>query len=163
MAGLEPGQHGNGNEGDRADVDQLSDEDESDEDEITHVVPFKCIGAAHEKNYQHHLEQAYLALHGQYKPVNVRIRPEPLNPMEPSAIAIDVDYGTGWTHIGYIASQLCEYLHPLIATGDILRGLNAQHIKYRVDFFKIGIYQKIFIKRRGEWETQVARKSTSVR
>jgi hypothetical protein len=76
--------------------DQLSDEDESDEDEITHAVPFKCIGAAHEKNYQHHLEQACLALHGQDKPVNVKI---PLNPMDPSAIAIDVDYGTGLTHL----------------------------------------------------------------
>ena len=52
--------------------DQLSDEDESDENEITHAVPFKCISAAHEKNYLHHLEQAiYLALHGQDKPVNV--------------------------------------------------------------------------------------------
>ena len=111
MAGLEPGQDGYGNEGDRAEsVDQLSDEDESDED--THVVPFKCIGAAHEKNYQHHLEQAYLALHGQDKPVNVRIRPEPLNPMDPSAIAIDIDYGTGWTHIGYIASQLWRVFAP---------------------------------------------------
>jgi hypothetical protein len=39
-------------------TDQLSDEDESDENEITHAVPFKCISAAHhEKNYQHHLEQ----------------------------------------------------------------------------------------------------------
>jgi hypothetical protein len=28
-------------------------------------------------------------------------------------------YGTGWTHVGYIASELCEYLHPLIAAGDI--------------------------------------------
>jgi hypothetical protein len=90
-----------GNEGDRAESgDQLSDEDESDEDEITHAVPFKCIGAAD------HLEQAYLALQGQDKPVNVRIRPEQLNPMDPSAIAIDVDYGTGWTHVGYIASEL---------------------------------------------------------
>jgi hypothetical protein len=107
LAGLEPGQHGYGNEGDRAESgDQLSDEDESDEDEITHAVPFKCIGAAHEKKYQHHLEQTYLTLHRQDKPVNVRIRPEPLNPMDPSAIANDVDYGTGWTHIGYIASQL---------------------------------------------------------
>ena len=44
-----------GNEGDRAESgDQLSDQDESDKDEITHAVPFKCIGAAHEKNYQHH-------------------------------------------------------------------------------------------------------------
>jgi hypothetical protein len=34
-------------------------------DEITHAIPFKYISAAHEKNYQHHLEQACLALHGQ--------------------------------------------------------------------------------------------------
>ena len=35
----------------------LMDDNDSDEDqEITHSVPFKCIGAAHEKNYQHHLE-----------------------------------------------------------------------------------------------------------
>jgi hypothetical protein len=33
------------------------------------------------------LEQACLALHGQDKPVNVKIRPEPLNPMDPSTIA----------------------------------------------------------------------------
>ena len=59
MAGLEPGQDGYGNEVDRAESgDQLSDEDESDENEITHAVPFKCISAAHEKNYKHHLEQA---------------------------------------------------------------------------------------------------------
>jgi hypothetical protein len=98
LAGFGPGQHGYGNEGDRAESgDQLSDEDESDEDEITRAVPFKCICAAHEKNYQHiyNLEQAYLALHGQDKPVNVRIRPEPLNLMDLSAIAIGVDYGTG--------------------------------------------------------------------
>ena len=44
-------------------------------------------------------EQACLALYGQDKLVNVRIRPEPLNPMDLGAIAIDVDYGTGWTHV----------------------------------------------------------------
>ena len=144
--------------------DELSEcvEDESDEEEITHAVPFKCIGAAHEKNYQHHLEKAYLALHEQDKPVTVRIRPEPFNPRDPSAIAIDVDYGTGWAHVGYIASELCKYLHPLIAAGDIL-DVYVQHIKYRVDFLKIGFYPKIVIKRRGEWENLVVRKSMSVR
>ena len=69
------------------------------------------------------LEQAYLALHW----------PEQLNSMDPSEI--DLDYGTGWTHVGYIASELCEYLHPLIAAGDILE-VYVQHIKYRVEFFK---------------------------
>ena len=47
LAGLEPGHDGYGNESDRAESgNQLSDEDESDEDELTHAVPFKCIGAA---------------------------------------------------------------------------------------------------------------------
>ena len=100
LAGLEPVQDGYDNErGDRAESDhKLSDEEE----EITQAVPFKCICAAHENHYQHHLEKAYLTLHEQDKPVNVRIRPEPLNPRDPSAIAIDLDYGTGWPHVGYI-------------------------------------------------------------
>ena len=89
-----------GDQSDRTESDDEfseSDEDESDEDdsdeeeEITHAVPFKCIGAAHEKNYQQHLEKAYLALHEQDKPVNVRIRPVSLNPRDPSAIAIVLD------------------------------------------------------------------------
>jgi hypothetical protein len=41
------------------------------------------------------LEQAYLALYGQDKPVNVTIWPEQLNPMDPSAI--DLYYGTRCT------------------------------------------------------------------
>ena len=135
--------------------DDLIDEDESDdENEITHTVAFKCIGAAHDKNYQAHLEQAYLAFHEQNKPVSVRIRPE--------LIAIDIDYGIGWKHVAYIASELCTYLHPLITRGDIL-DVYIQHIKYRVDFYRIGFYIKIFIKRRGEWEYKVVRKRLSVR
>ena len=54
-----------------------------------------------------------------------------------------------------------QVLHPLIATGDIL-DVYVEHIKYRVDFFKIGFYPKICINQHGEWETQVVRKSMSV-
>ena len=144
------------------DDDNDDDDDASDKDEeITHSVPFKCIGAAHEQNYQHHLELAYLALK-QNTPVKVHLRAEPLNPLDPSAIAIDLDYGTGWCHVGYIASELCKYLHPLMVAGNII-DVCIQHIKYRVDFLKVGFYPKIWIKRRGEWETEVVRKSKSVR
>ena len=69
LAGLEPVQDGydneRGDQGDRAESDdKLSDEEE----EITQAVPFKCICAAHENHYQHHLEKAYLTLHEQDKP-----------------------------------------------------------------------------------------------
>ena len=57
------------------------------------------------------------------------LRAEPLNPLDPSAIGIDLDFGTGSSHVGYITSELCKCLHPLMATGDI--DVNVQHIKYR--------------------------------
>ena len=106
------------------------------------VMTFKCIGAAHENHYQHHLEKAYLTLHGQDKPVNVRIWPEPLNPRDPSATAIDLDYGTVWPHVGYIL--LLNYLHPLIAARDVV-DVYVQHIKYRVDFLKRDFIKKNFV------------------
>lgn len=133
LAGLEINQEGNGTEqsdqeeSDKEQSNDLLSDDESEEEEITHAVPFKCIGAAHEKSYQHHLEQAYLALE-QNISVNVRLRPEPLNPRDPTAIGIDLDYGTGWTHVGYIASELCKYLHPLMAAEDIVDMLNISSI-----------------------------------
>jgi hypothetical protein len=47
-----------------------------------------------------------------------------LNPRDPSAIAIDLDYGTGWPHVGYIfcfwTMQVFGYLHPLIAARDVV-------------------------------------------
>ena len=49
--------------------------------------------------------------------VKVHLRAEPLNQLDPSAIAIDLDYGTGSSHVGYITSELCKYL---MATGDII-------------------------------------------
>jgi hypothetical protein len=40
--------------------------------------------------------------------------------------------------------QVFGYLHPLIAARDV-GDVYVQHIKYRVDFFKIGFYPHIFI------------------
>ena len=64
LAGLESLQDGydneRGDQGDRAESDdELSDEE---------AVPFKCINAADENHYQHHLKKAYLTLHEQDKP-----------------------------------------------------------------------------------------------
>jgi hypothetical protein len=46
--------------------------------------------------------------------------------------------------VTYIASELCNYPHPLIAARDVV-DVYVQHIKYRVDFFKIGFYPKKFV------------------
>ena len=101
-------------------INSSMDDNESDEDqEITHSVQFKCIGAAHEKNYQHHLELAYLFLKKNTS-VKVHLKAEPLNPLDPSAIGIGLDFGTGSSHVGYITSGLCKYLHPPYGYQEIL-------------------------------------------
>ena len=61
----------------------------------------------------------YIVLHEQKKPVKVALWPGPSNPKDANAIAIDMNYGTRRIHVGYIASELCKYLNPLI-TGDIV-------------------------------------------
>jgi hypothetical protein len=82
LAGLESVQDGYDNErGDRG--DRAESDDELNDEE---AVPFKCINAAHENHYQHHLKNAYLTLHEQDKPVNVRIRL--IESRVPSAIAL---------------------------------------------------------------------------
>ena len=48
------------NDGD--DSDNESDNESGEDEEITHFVGSKNIGAAHEKNNQDSLEQAYIAL-----------------------------------------------------------------------------------------------------
>ena len=50
-----------------------SDNESGEDEEITHFVGSKNIGAAHEKNNQDSLEQAYIAL-WEYKIVQVYIR-----------------------------------------------------------------------------------------
>ena len=45
-----------------------------------------------------------------------------------------------------------------MVTGDSI-DVCIQHNKYRVDFFKVGFYPKIWIKRHGEWEPEVVSKS----
>ncbi len=48
--------------------------------------------------------------------VKVHLRAEHLNSLNPSAIGIDLDYGTGSSHVGYIASEFCKHLYPLMST-----------------------------------------------
>jgi hypothetical protein len=132
-----------------------------EEDDVTHCLPFKCIGAAHERFRQEHLERAQAALElGQN--VEVMLRPEPTNAIDTNAIAIDMDHGSGFVNVGYIASELTKYIHPLLHTDKILH-VSVQHIIFRVYFMKIGFYPKILIKRQGTWDPYVLRKSRSVR
>ena len=75
------------------DADEDGDDDSDEDQEITHSVPFKCIGAAHEQNYQQHLELAYLALKEKTS-VKVHLRAEPFQHplMDSICVLTDIFY-----------------------------------------------------------------------
>ena len=101
------------------------DSDTDDDESVEHTLAFKCIGAAHEKPRQKFLEVAERKLHREQCEVKVKLRHEPENEKDRNAIAIDMDHGTGWFHVGYIASELTQYLHPLILDGKIVNTCSA--------------------------------------
>ena len=72
------------------------------------MLGFKCIGAAHEKPRQQFLEVAEKKLHKEQLNVKVKLRAGPENEKDENAIAIDMDQGTGWFCVGYIASDLID-------------------------------------------------------
>ncbi|KXJ12616.1 hypothetical protein AC249_AIPGENE16378 [Exaiptasia diaphana] len=135
-------------------------EDEEDEEDVTHILPFKCIGAAHERERQEHLEKAEEKM-AKGERVHVKLRHEAENIYDRDALAIDMDYGLGWSNVGYIASELTKYIHPLLASDRIV-SVSVQHIKFRVYFLKMGFYPKILITRKGAWENFVVARSKGV-
>ncbi|XP_068760004.1 uncharacterized protein [Montipora capricornis] len=90
---------------------ESSDEGISD-DETTHTLAFKCIGAAHEKERQEFLKIA--SQKSKERQLQVKLRPEPTNEKDINAIAIDVNHGSGFFHCGYIASRTLSALMMLI-------------------------------------------------
>ena len=68
-----------------------------------------------------------------------------------TAIAIDINHGSGFFHCKYIASELTQYLHPLIITDKIV-DVSLEHIQFRVSFSRMGYYPKVLITRKCVWE-----------
>ena len=127
---------------------ESSDEDISD-DQTTHTLAFKCIGAAHEKERQEFLKTA--SQKSKERKLQIKLRPEPTNEKDKNAIAIDINHDSGFFHCGYIASELTQYLHPLIVADKIV-DVSLEHIQFRVSFARMGYYPKVLITRKGAWE-----------
>ena len=73
--------------------------------------------------------------------------------MNPNAIAIDLDYGTRWTHVGYIASEFASICTSSQCHSRYYKCICSAH-QGRVDFLRMEFYPKIWIfnyNRRGGW------------
>ena len=119
-----------------------SDENPSGDDS-DHTLPFKVLGVAF-KHRQRHLEAAFQKLENGEE-VKVDIKPEPDNDYDSNAIAVLLNYGSGWYTVGYIAKELTNEIHPLLKSSNIKVGIS--HIRFRLTYSLIGYYLTLNITR----------------
>lgn len=129
------------------------------DDNTKHTLPFKVLGVSY-KNRQIHLKCASEKLKTNEE-VQIMIKPEPDNDHDKNAIAVLLNYGTGWKTVGYIASELTRYLHPSIERNSLT--VTIAHIRFRVTYMLAGYYLTINITRKGQWCSQVIIASKTVK
>lgn len=146
------------------DVNLGGDEDSSDDDDdfpVYHTLPFKVMGVAHSNHSQTHLMRAEAKLYTDHEHVSVQLVPEPLNERDSNAISVQIDYGEGLHHVGYISKELTQFIHPLLKDNAIAN-LEIGHIRFCLKWLRIGFYMKLLITRRGRWEPFVVAKAMRV-
>ena len=108
------------------------------------------------------MEACYVRMYDHKLPVLVRIQEEPENEQDRDAIAVHVNYNTGWHRVGYIQHELTKYVKDAISNGKLL-STEIEHIKFRVHWYRVGFYMKLLITKRGTWDNCVLLKSLRVR
>ena len=66
------------------------------------------MGVVHNSDRQKHLENAFETIYGEQKEVLARIRPDPTNKFHADAIAVQLDYGSGWKLVGFLLKDLTQ-------------------------------------------------------
>ena len=143
---------------DRATNSMIPDED---------FLPFKCIGVTKAASRQQILELIVAQDkegRKQFEEVPVRIQPEPTNPVDSKAIAIQCFHEDSWHVIGYIISELLGEVHKALSENKIVE-VNFFSIRYVLHFPDSGpgYYAGIGIRRKGPWSYEAFRLCSTVK
>jgi hypothetical protein len=121
------------------------------------------MGVTNDPLRQNHLMFAQDKIEkGNVDDVEVRIRPDPQNCYDCNAIAVEINYGSGWNTIGFILKDLTKYIHPLIQRNKLC-GQRVGHIRFRTHWSTPGYYILIYLKCKGMWPREVIQASKRVR
>lgn len=136
-------------------------EQEQENDDNSHTLPFKVMGTCYSQARQNALERSYEMLYDFNRLVLVELSPEPDNENDPDAIAVNINYDEDEEYItvGYIAKELTKYLHPILNKLEV----SVKRIKFCTTFMRIGFYLTIDITKSGTWDMQVITASKNVR
>ena len=83
--------------------------------------------------------------------VSACLVPEPQKEKESNAISVQINYGDGQHHIGYISKELTPFIHPLLSVNAVTK-VEIGHIKFCVKCYRIDFCMKLLITRLGKWE-----------
>jgi len=138
----------------------LDKPDESDET-ISHCLPFKVLGTCYSPSRQKALEEAFEYLYEHNRPVFVKLEAEPDNPVDKHAIAVYVMSSSNYEKVGYVASELTQFVHPVLK--DPTLEVSVQRIWFCTVFQQIGFYITINITKSGSWDKKVVKASSKVK
>ena len=123
----------------------------------SHTVTFKVIGCTKESRYQSKLQTAKTLLDSGAT-VPVQVTPEPLNPVDPLAIAFTCNLGGKWQQIGCVVKEACPHVHDAITSNAIVK-TEFKWIKYITDWYRMGpgFFAGVSITKNGVWPPPVVR------
>lgn len=104
---------------DNINSDQEQEDMMQDDENITHLVTFKCIGTTKEPRYQEVLAESVLKKRNGEE-VQFRIQPEPRNVFDTRAIAIECFTGTQWERVGYSVHTVLDSVHQTLQHNNIV-------------------------------------------
>ena len=79
------------------------------------------------------MEDAHKLLYERKVDVNVKLVPESNNKYDKNAIAVMLGFGNEWNKVGYIPTELTQFLHPLLNHNNI-SNVSLKHIKFRTTY-----------------------------
>ena len=139
-----------------------SGSDDPEDEALTHVVVFKCIGSNRDKRSQVVLKEVSAKLE-RGEVVQVKMKPEPQNPFDAKAMAFVCFISGSWERIGYVVSECLDAVHSALL-GNKIVSTEFNFVKYIVHWSRSGPgwYAGIEIAKRGRWPNEVVRSSSTV-
>ena len=138
----------------------IESDDESNMN-VQHSLPFKVLGTCKSVGRQSILEEACSYLNEYNRPVFVQLEREPDNAHDSNAIAVFVMTDNDFYKVGYIASELTQYVHPCL--DDPSFEVSVKNIRFSTTWMMVGYYITIELSKKGLWHKNVVKASKNVK
>ena len=119
------------------------------------ACPLKCWEYAMHQRGKKHSKNHMNTYMNTTDLIFVKLKAEPDNLYDRNAIAVYIMASSEYKKVGYLASELTQYLHPLL--NDPSLGVSVNKIRFCTTFLMIGFYLTLNIIMKGLWEKQFSK------